>query len=263
MFSHRVVIVRHKLTLISLIISSLTGCTVRSPVLSDELLRPVIVMKYALPMQTATNNVPALRDAINLSSVGAYSPHERQVVIVSNIGKSGSDIAMERAKSGAMLALSAGEIDPRLYVRNNFSNWQSDTLEIYIVPKKLWGDQAYKAIVTSESVSVTALGGVLKAEVARLGLDQVMERRLDVSAGSLLDELRRSLSSVGWSLESYKVPPVSKVNAFTLGVVLGNSGEASQDEAMEISRSIVQMSTHPNLTIKSDLRRKVIEIYGV
>lgn len=227
------------------------------------MLRPVIVMKYTLPMQTATNNMPALRDAIGVSSVGAYAPEDRQVVIVSNIGPSGPDIAMERAKSGAMLALTAGEVDPRMYVRNHFSNWQADSLEVYVIPKKLWGDSAYNAIVTSESVSVTALGGVLKAEVARLGLDQVMERRLDVANGLLLDSLRSTLISVGWNLESYKVPPVAKVSAFTLGVVLGDSGEASQEEAMEIARSIIQMSSHSNLTIKSDLRRKVIEIYGV
>lgn len=257
--------VLRKLNLL-LIAMSLSGCASQAAMeLPADMLRPVVVMRYELPLQSATNNAPALRDAISLSSVQTLSPDERQIVIVSNItdsSQAAQDVAMARAMAGAKLAMDLGEIEPRIYVRQSSSKWQKDSLEIYAVPKKLWGDSAYKSIVMSESISVTALGGVLKAEVARLGLDQVMEHSLSIDDGQLVVELGRVLRSVGWNLNSYRVPGTARVRSATIGVVLSNRGLASSNEAMEISRAIIQVSSEPGLTIKSDNRRKVIEVYG-
>lgn len=244
---------------------SLTGCSVNQERDHfqgiNDLMRPAVVLQYEFPLQSATNNVESFKDAIALSPFGYLNANQRQVVVVSNIGEGGDVIAMERAKKGALLAIKAGEVNPRLYVRKAVSTWQSDKLEVFVVPQTVWNDQAFLAAMTNESLLVQPLGGVIKAEVARWSLDQVLERRLVIPAGNLKVNLKNTLQSVGWTLEAYGIP-ASETESVTIAVSLGESGKATPTEATEIARTIINLTSTPNLDIRTDIRRKVVEVYG-
>lgn len=245
----------------------LSGCSINSGKvatssdMSADVMRPAVVIQYKYPLQSATNNVESLKGAIAISPFGSLSPAQRQVVVVSNIGVGGAAIAMERAKKGAMLAIKAGEINPRLYVRKASLDWQSDKLEVFVVPRKDWDDKAFLRTMTSESLIIQPLGGVIKAEVARWSLDQVLERRLTIPAGNLSVNLANTLESVGWTLEPYGIPASENQNV-TITVSLGESGKATPTEATEIARAIISLTNTPNLDIRTDIRRKVVEVYG-
>ncbi|MEN2500406.1 MAG: hypothetical protein MHMPM18_004567 [Marteilia pararefringens] len=225
-------------------------------------MRPAVVIKYEYPLQSATNNVVNFKDAIDHAPIaGALPPDERQVVVVSNIGQGGDVIAMERARNGALLALQAGEVDPRLYVRKASQEWQADKTEVFVLPKTDWDDKAFLYTMTSESLILQPLGGVLKSEVARMGMDQVFERRIPVPKGNLSVSLRNALASVGWGFEGYSVP-ASQVEGFTVYISLSESGKATAVEATEIVRSIVNTTSAAGLDIRADVRRRVVEVYG-
>lgn len=222
------------------------------------MLRPMIVLQY-LPYQTATNNAPAIKAALRRSGVSELKAKDRTLLVVANIGTDAA-VATERARNAALLLDEMGEESPRLYVRKSVAADKTDSVEIFGVPGELWSDNTYERLISSETMYVKALGGILQAKVARTGLDQVFEREIDVEAGNLLVQLRRVLRSVGWGVDVYRVPHAS-VNAMTMAVSINESGIASASEAMAIARQIVSMSSH-NVTIKSNTRDRVIEIYG-
>lgn len=241
----------------------LSGCAAnQKPNFTQNQLRPAVVLKYEYPMQSATNNVVLFKDALDHAPIaGTLRPEERQVVVVSNIGQGGEVIAMERARNATLLALQVGEVEPRLYVRKASQDWQADKTEVFVLPRANWDDKAFLYTMTSESLILQPLGGVLKSEVARLGMDQVFERQLPVMKGNLSVSLRNTLSSVGWGFEGYSVP-ASQVAGFTVYVSLSESGKATAVEATEIVRAIINTTSVAGLDIRADVRRRVIEVYG-
>ncbi|MEH6454818.1 MAG: hypothetical protein V7749_00720 [Cocleimonas sp.] len=243
----------------------LMGCQSRlanSEFLSMNELRPAVVIKYDYPLQSATNNVESLREAIEASPAGLrFAPTERQTVIVSNIGEGGEAIALERAKKSAFLAEKAGEVSPRLYIRNGDMDWQGDKVEVFVFPKEKWSDSAFLYAMTSESFIVQPLGGVIKSEIARLGMDQVLERKIHIQEANLSVSLESALKSVGWGFEGYAIPAI-KVESATIAVAISEAGKASPMEASEIAKVIINLTQLNSLDVRANVRRGVIEIYG-
>lgn len=240
----------------------LSGCAASSDQLSQYALRPVAVLQYGLPSQTVTNNLPAVKGAIGRVEGVGKKPVERQIVVVATIGEGGAVVAMERARNAALMLEAAGEFSPRMYVQQPRQNWQSDTVEVFAMQKSQWNDKTFSMLMQSESSLLSPMGGVIKSETARKGLDQALEHRLQVNKGELITELRRVLGSVGWAVESYSIPLDARVNAFTLAVALGEEGVASPDEASSIANTIISKSSRQNIQVISDIRRNVIEIHG-
>lgn len=242
----------------------LTGCQSRQseePISMNEL-RPAVVIKYAYPLQSATNNVVSLQEAIEASPAGLkFSPAQRQTVIVSNIGEGGEVIALERAKKSAFLAQKAGEINPRLYIRKGDLEWQGDKVEVFVIPKERWNDSAFLYAMTSESFIVQPLGGVIKSEIARLGMDQVLERKINIQEANLSVSLESALKSVGWGFEGSGIPAV-KVESATIAVTINEAGKATPLEASEIAKAIINLTQLNSLDVRANVRRSIVEVYG-
>ncbi len=98
------------------LLTTMFGCvqTRTEHEIRDELnlYRPALVMTYQLANDTRVNNKLAISEGLNARFDG-----DRQVVVVSRIGESESDVAMERAKKTALLLQNMGEVDPRMYIR--------------------------------------------------------------------------------------------------------------------------------------------------
>jgi len=243
----------------------LTGCQSRfnsAEFLSMNELRPAVVIKYDYPLQSATNNVVSLQEAIEASPAGLkFSPSERQTVIVSNIGNGGEAIALERAKKSAFLAQQAGEVSPRLYISKGDLDWQGDKVEVFVIPKARWNDRAFLYAMTSESFIVQPLGGVIKSEIARLGMDQVLERTIHIQESNLSVSLESALKSVGWRFEGYAIPAI-KVESATIVVAISEVGKATALEASEIAKAIINLTQLNSLDVRTNVRRGVVEVYG-
>lgn len=248
-------------TMVSLL-TAILGC-VQTPTedeIRDELnlYRPALVMTYQLANDTRVNNKLAIIEGINARFDG-----ERQVVVVSRMGESEADVAMERAKKTAVLLQNMGEVDPRMYIRqarkSDKTQWDNGAVELYVFPQTKWDDAAFVKMMNTQSVEVAALGGVLRSDVARISLSEAFMRNINVPSGDISEQLYIGLKQVGWKVFVENMPTVDGSGKRYV-VSLPDSGVADEREAIMLAELIAKQVKLNNMEVLVDARNNTLTL---
>lgn len=244
------------------LLTTMFGCvqTRTEHEIRDELnlYRPALVMTYQLANDTRVNNKLAISEGLNARFDG-----ERQVVVVSRIGESESDVAMERAKKTALLLQNMGEVDPRMYIRqarkSDKSQWDNGAVELYVFPQKKWDDAAFVRMMNTQSVQVAALGGVLRSDVARISLSEAFMRKINVPNGDISEQLYVGLKQVGWSVVTENMPTLTgDKKRYVLS--LPESGVADEREAIALAKLIAKQVNLNHMEVLVDARNNTLTL---
>ncbi|ENN6469959.1 hypothetical protein AB9X29_003760 [Vibrio vulnificus] len=215
-------------------------------------------MTYERSNDTRVNNVLAIQEGVNARVVG-----DRKVIVVSRIGNGGADIAMERAKKVAVLLQQKGETDPRMYVRqvrpDDKTQWENGAVELFVFPLERWNDAAFVQMMTTQSLQVSALGGVLRSDVARLSLSEVFMRSVKIGEGDVSEQFSGSLQQVGWRANFKNMPQVNGP-AKEYVISLPESGLAEEKEVVTLVREIAKQAKLMNLQMLVNTREKSLTL---
>ncbi|MDK9774476.1 hypothetical protein [Vibrio sp. B181a] len=223
-----------------------------------NLYRPALVMTYQVANDTRVNNHLAIKEGLDARLKG-----RRQVVVVSRIGGSEPDVAMERAKKTALLLDDMGEDDPRMYIRqarrSDKEKWDNGAVELYVFPIDKWDDQAFVRLMNTQSIEVAALGGVLRSDVARISLSEVFMRKINTPSSDISDQLYVGLKQVGWKAITVNMPKLQgQRKRYVLS--LPESGIADEQEAIAFAKLIAKQVNLNNIEVLVDARNNTLTL---
>lgn len=223
-----------------------------------NLYRPALVMTYQVSNDTRVNNHLAIKEGLDARLKG-----RRQVVVVSRIGGSEPDVAMERAKKTALLLDDMGEDDPRMYIRqarrSDKEKWDNGAVELYVFPIDKWDDQAFVRLMNTQSIEVAALGGVLRSDVARISLSEAFMRKINTPSGDISDQLYVGLKQVGWKAITVNMPKLQgQRKRYVLS--LPESGIADEQEAIAFAKLIAKQVNLNNIEVLVDARNNTLTL---
>lgn len=220
--------------------------------------RPAALLTFELPNETRVNNRLSIKESLD-----AQVKESRQVIVVSRIGDGGPDVAMERARRAALLLVNIGETDPRMYVRKPHierSLYRSEgVVEVYVMPRRVWSDNAFVEMMKTDSVEIASLGGLLRSDVARISMNEAFERRIQISEGTIEKQIHNVLEQLGWE-SSITLLPQKMGNGIELAISLPASGRATPAEAIRIVQTILSKSKVVGTEIAVDRDRKVVHV---